>query len=59
MAVPKRRTTATRRDKRRSHLALKPTKPGLCAHCKQPKVAHRVCKNCGYYAGVEVIQPED
>ncbi|MBD3422326.1 MAG: 50S ribosomal protein L32 [Chitinivibrionales bacterium] len=59
MAVPKRRISQARRDKRRSHLALKPSDPSLCSHCKQPKVAHRVCPNCGYYAGVEVIEPED
>lgn len=59
MALPKRRISKTRRDKRRSHLHLKPAKPTLCSHCKQPKTAHRICPNCGYYAGVEVIQPED
>ncbi len=59
MAVPKRRISKTRRDKRRSHLKLNVVKPVLCSHCKQPKVAHRVCPNCGYYAGTEVIQPEE
>lgn len=59
MAVPKRRISKTRRDKRRSHLALSAVKPATCSHCKQPKVAHRVCPNCGYYAGVEVVTPED
>ncbi len=59
MAVPKRRISSTRRDKRRSHLAIKPALPVQCSHCKQPKAPHRVCPNCGYYAGVEVVQPED
>jgi len=58
MAVPKKHHTSARRDRRRSHLALKPSKPAICSHCKQPKTAHRVCNNCGYYAGVEVKQPE-
>ncbi len=58
MAVPKKHHSSARRDKRRSHLALKPSKPAICSHCKQPKTAHRVCNNCGYYAGVEVRQPE-
>jgi large subunit ribosomal protein L32 len=48
-----------RRDRRRSHLALKASKPALCSHCKQPKMAHRVCGNCGYYAGMEVQAPEE
>jgi large subunit ribosomal protein L32 len=59
MAVPKRRISSTRRDKRRTHFKIKPSAPALCSHCKQPKSAHRVCKNCGYYAGVEVVQPEE
>ncbi|HLV30239.1 MAG TPA: 50S ribosomal protein L32 [Chitinispirillaceae bacterium] len=59
MAVPKKHTSSARRDRRRSHLALKPSKPVLCSHCKQPKVAHRVCNNCGYYAGREISSPED
>jgi large subunit ribosomal protein L32 len=57
MAVPKKKHSKTRRDKRRSHLGLKPPRTVLCSHCKQPAVAHRVCRNCGYYAGVEVKPP--
>ena len=59
MAVPKKRLSKTRRDKRRSHLGLHVEQPTLCAHCKQPKVAHRICSGCGYYGGVEIIQPEE
>jgi large subunit ribosomal protein L32 len=59
MAVPKRRISKTRRDKRRSHLRAPRNATTLCSHCKQPKVAHRVCANCGYYAGVEIFEPEE
>ncbi|MDR3012084.1 MAG: 50S ribosomal protein L32 [Chitinispirillales bacterium] len=59
MAEPKKRQSPSRTGKRRSHLALKPMNPATCSHCKQPKAAHRVCGNCGYYAGVEVFSPED
>jgi len=59
MAVPKRRTSRTRRDKRRAHDRLAVPKPALCSHCKQPKIAHRVCPNCGHYGGIEVIQPKE
>jgi large subunit ribosomal protein L32 len=59
MAVPKKRHSKTRRDLRRSHLALKPSNPTLCSHCKQPMAPHRVCGNCGYYAGVEVKPPKE
>jgi ribosomal protein L32 len=40
-------------------LAIKPVSPAICSHCKQPKAAHRVCGNCGHYAGAEVFVPED
>jgi large subunit ribosomal protein L32 len=59
MAVPKKRHSHARTHIRRSHQALKPPKPVLCSHCKQPMVAHRVCANCGYYAGMEVKPPKD
>ncbi|MDD3410633.1 MAG: 50S ribosomal protein L32, partial [Eubacteriales bacterium] len=26
-----------------------------CPQCHQKKLAHRVCKHCGYYDGVQVI----
>ncbi len=26
-----------------------------CAHCKQPKVNHRICPTCGYYADKKVV----
>lgn len=59
MALPKKRTSKTRRDRRRSHLALKPSSPVVCPHCKQPARPHRMCGNCGYYAGVEIKTPEE
>lgn len=56
MAVPKNRTSAARRDKRRAQ-NTRMTAPGLsvCPQCHEPKLAHRVCRNCGYYHGKEVI----
>jgi large subunit ribosomal protein L32 len=59
MAVPKKRTSPTRRDKRRTHDKVDAVKPALCSHCKQPKQPHTVCASCGYYAGVEVMEPEE
>lgn len=55
MAVPKRRVSPSRKGMRRSHHALNATMPATCSHCKQPKLAHRVCLACGYYDGKEVI----
>ncbi len=59
MAVPKRRCTSTRRDKRRSHDAIRAFAPSVCSQCKSAKMAHRVCPSCGSYGGEVVIQMED
>lgn len=55
MAVPFRRTSKTRRDKRRTHFKLKV--PGMvrCDHCGEYKLAHRVCKVCGTYKGRDIV----
>ena len=55
MAVPKRRTSKTRRNKRRAHWKL--ALPGLvkCSQCHETKMAHRVCPGCGHYKGKEVV----
>ena len=59
MAVPKRRVSKTRRDKRRSSVWKLET-PALskCTQCGVLKMPHRVCGNCGYYKGVAVIKKE-
>ena len=47
MAVPKRKTSKARRDKRKS-ANMKMKAPGLsiCPQCHEPKLPHRVCPNC-------------
>jgi large subunit ribosomal protein L32 len=59
MAVPKRRTTATRRDTRRAHWRGSPPTYSLCPRCRQPKLPHRVCGNCGYYRGRQAVEVEE
>lgn len=58
MAVPKKKTSKSKRDMRRAHDAL--TAPGIsiCPQCKEPKQPHRACANCGSYKGREVV-PSD
>jgi large subunit ribosomal protein L32 len=55
MAVPKRRTSKTRRDKRRANWKL--IAPGLvaCPQCHEAKLPHHVCPQCGYYKGDKVM----
>jgi len=55
MAVPKKRHTKSRRDRRRSHIKLKKMNLNLCPKCKEPVLPHRVCLSCGTYKGQEVI----
>ena len=58
-ALPKRKIQQGRRNRRRSHLALRPKQLVLCPQCKEPHMPHRVCPNCGTYDGVEVIEVKD
>jgi large subunit ribosomal protein L32 len=56
MALPKRKTSKARRDKRRSHSALTPPVTEDCPQCHSPKLPHHVCPTCGTYAGRDVIE---
>jgi large subunit ribosomal protein L32 len=60
MAVPKKKVSAARRDKRRSNNS-KLSMPGMvqCPKCKEYILAHHVCKNCGSYDGKEIIKTEN
>ncbi len=55
MAVPKKKHTKSRRNKRRSHHALGKIKLSFCSKCKEPILPHRFCPFCGTYKGREVI----
>lgn len=55
MAVPKRRTSTTRRDKRRTHIALTAPNLDTCPQCGEKKLSHRACPACGSYKGRTVI----
>ena len=58
MAVPKRKTSKARRDKRRANWKLRV--PGMveCPQCHELKLPHRVCRECGYYKNREVLNIE-
>ena len=59
MAVPKGKVSKARRTSRRANWKLE--MPGIveCPQCHQMKLAHRVCKNCGYYNGVQVVKKDE
>ena len=59
MAVPKRRTSRSRRNKRRAHYALRTPSRAVCPQCNEPKVPHRVCTHCGFYRDRTVIETDE
>lgn len=54
MAVPKRKTSPSRRNMRRSHEALGREAHAECPNCGELKRPHHVCPSCGHYDGREV-----
>jgi len=60
MAVPKRKTSKTRRNTRRAHDAIKFTAAvERCPNCAEWKERHHVCMACGSYRGRQVFEIEE
>ena len=59
MAVPKGKISKARKHSRRANWKM--ALPGIseCPQCHKMKLAHRVCKNCGYYKGVQVVNMDE
>ena len=59
MAVPKKKVSRRRGRNRRAG-SFKLTLPGMmeCPQCHKMKLAHCVCKNCGYYDGKQIVNVE-
>ena len=55
MAVPKRKTSNTKKGTRRSHHAKKHMTLTACPRCKTAIPTHVACPNCGTYKGRVVI----
>lgn len=55
MAHPKRKTSKSRRDKRRSHHRLADVNLAECKNCGALHRYHHVCMECGYYRGRQVL----
>lgn len=56
MATPKKKTSKSRRDMRRSHDALAASSYMECPNCGELKRPHSVCPKCGQYNGKEVVK---
>jgi len=59
MAVPKHKTSKSRRDKRRSHKRLAAPSFARCPQCRELRLPHRVCPACGHYHGRTVLEVEE
>lgn len=59
MAVPKRRTSKSRKRLRRGHHSGAGMAHQACPRCSSPKLSHRVCGSCGYYGGKKMIEVGD
>lgn len=51
MPVPKKKTSKSKRDMRRSHHALTKTRSIICSQCGEKKLLHQACPSCGTYRG--------
>lgn len=59
MAHPKRKISKTRRDKRRSHLALESKPYYIDSESGEPTQMHRVNTQSGYYKGKKMMKGTD
>lgn len=55
MAVPKRKHSKSRRNKKRTGKGLKVPQLVRCSQCNEWKKPHLVCPNCGYYKGKQIV----
>ncbi|WDN88174.1 large subunit ribosomal protein L32 [Desulfosarcina sp. BuS5] len=58
MPVPKRKTSKSKRDKRRTHKKIEGQAVMTCPDCGEAKLPHHVCRECGIYRGRNVIDTE-
>jgi large subunit ribosomal protein L32 len=58
MAVPKKRTSVSRKGLRRAgqHHKLYRKHPMSCPNCGELALPHTVCSACGVYKGKEIIE---
>ena len=55
MAVPKKKTSKSKKGHRRSHWHLEAPNASKCQNCGAICRPHRVCRQCGHYGDREVL----
>jgi large subunit ribosomal protein L32 len=58
-ALPNKKLTRARQGRRMVAYRLKPVYPSRCPQCREAKLAHTVCRSCGYYRGRRVLGSEE
>ena len=58
MPVPRKRKSHSRRRQQRSHDHLHKPILAKCPSCEAPKLPHRMCPACGWYADRTVVEIE-
>ncbi|MBM51532.1 MAG: 50S ribosomal protein L32 [Acidobacteria bacterium] len=59
MALPKKRHSRARRDRRRANDSLPVPGRSKCSNCGRDKSPHRVCAHCGYYKGRAIVVSDE
>ena len=58
MQAPKRKTSKSKRNMRRSHHRAGVRQSSLCGNCNEATNAHSICSHCGHYRGKQYFDLE-
>ncbi len=58
-AVPKYRSSRSKRGMRRSHDHVTPVHLVVCPNCRSYMRSHHICAACGQYRGRQIIEIKD
>lgn len=59
MAVPKHKTSKSKRDMRRTHKKATAPNVATCPECGEPTEPHHACPSCGAYKGRKAVDTEE
>ena len=59
MQAPKRKTSKSKRNMRRSHHGLTRVYGIACPNCGQTVRPHRICGDCGQYRGRQIFSVDE